>query len=391
MPLAWEAGNLNHVRGLLDRYRPGLPGSDLVGFEWHYWNRQLNPELRSFRIPAASATATELVLSDDATRVLAILSAVPSEARSTPVDQLLKVWDAATGKEIASHALMKAPGRARLSRARFSRDGTKVAAAWAVEQRPAQANPDGTFTPYRQVRVVDLTTGKTLVRYAPPDTDAECWNLSPDGRRFAVIVKRNLAAGLSFPTVKMWDVDSGAELFSIPGDADGDFAPPFSPDGSQIACVLATEQAGVRALAVLDATTGKDVVPQWKVRCNLPPSLAFSPDGVRMAGVLRSGVVREGNITAEVQVWDRTAGKDLHTLPAPSGANALFGKVPLAFNADGSRLLVHSTVAARGGGLAGAGRPRVRPGRREAPVRVHDPDDPGRGGLHPRRQAGGRD
>jgi eukaryotic-like serine/threonine-protein kinase len=352
MPLAWEAGNLNHVRGLLDRYRPGHPGSDLVGFEWHYWNRQLNPELGSFRIPAASATATELVLSDDATRVLAILPAVPSEARSAPVDQLLKVWDATTGKEIASHPLVKAPGRPRLSHARFSRDGTKVALSWAGEQRPAKQNSDGTFTPYRQVRVVDLTSGKTLVSYAPPNTDAECWNLSLDGRRFAVVAKRNLAAGLSFPSIKVWDVESGAELFSVPGDADGDFAPPFTPDGTQIACVLATERAGVRALAVIDATTGKDV-HRWDIACNLPPSLAFSPDGVRIAGVLRSGVVKEANLSAAVKVWDRVAGKELHTLPAPSGANALFGRIPLAFNADGSRLLVHSTVGARAGALPG--------------------------------------
>jgi eukaryotic-like serine/threonine-protein kinase len=361
MPIAWEAGNLKHVRALLDRYRAGQPGSDLAGFEWHYWDRQLNPELRSFRIPAASATASELVLSDDATRVIAILPAVPSEARNAPVDQFLKVWDAVTGKEIAAHPLVKAPGRPRLSHARFSRDGTKVAISWAGELRPAKPNPDGTFTPYRQVRVVDLTTGKTLVSYAPPNTDAECWNLSPDGRRFAVIVRRNLTTGVSFPSIKVWDVESGAELFSVPGDADGDFAPPFSPDGSQIACVLATEQAGVRNLAVLDATTGKDIVPPWKIASNLPPSLAFSPDGVRIAGVVRSGVVKEAKLSAEVKVWDRTAGKELHTLPAPSGANALFGRIPLAFNAGGSRLLVQSTVGVRAG---------VLPGR---DVHVYDP------------------
>jgi eukaryotic-like serine/threonine-protein kinase len=341
-PLAWEAGHIAHLRGLLDRHRTGAGDRNSIGFEWHYWDRKLNSEIRLVKLPSTPSEAPEWVFSEDATKVVSVVPAKAINIGGRPIDQFLKVWDAVTGKELMSHVLQQSAGRARLGRARFSADGSRLAVSWSADRGPTRPNPDGTLTPYRQVRVLEVPSGKTLVEYAEPSGDVDRWNLSADGRRFAVVAQRAIVAGASFPTIKMWDVGTGASLFTASGDADGDFAPAFSADGDRIACVEAIRgEAGVRMLKVLDAATGKPV-NQWKISYVLPPALAFSPDGVRLAGVVKTGTPREAEVKAEVKVWDRTAGTELHTLPAPSGADTRFTPARVAFNVDGSRLIAYA-------------------------------------------------
>jgi hypothetical protein len=190
LPLAWDAGHVAHVRGLLDRFRPGQPGPELTGFEWHYWDRRLNSETRPVKLSTSPADAPDWVFSDDATRVIAVAPAKDFSLGNRPVDQLLKVWDTVTGKELLSHVLQRSAGRTHVGRGRFSADGSRLAVSWAVERALTRPNPDGTLTPYRQVRVLEVPSGKTLVEYAEPSGDADRWNLSPDGRRFAVVAKR---------------------------------------------------------------------------------------------------------------------------------------------------------------------------------------------------------
>jgi hypothetical protein len=63
--------------------------------------------------------------------------------------------------------------------------------------------------------------------------------------------------------------------------------------------------------------------------------LAFSPDGRRIAGEMRLRPT-----TSVVRVWDAGSGKELLALPTASRLGfASFDETPLAFSADGRRLV----------------------------------------------------
>jgi WD40 repeat protein len=93
---------------------------------------------------------------------------------------------------------------------------------------------------------------------------------SPDGRR--------LATGGEENTVKIWDVQNGAELQTLRGHNGDVYTVAFSPDDDGRWVASAGEDSAVK---VWDSRTGK-LVRSFRGHTSVVTSVAFSPDGRRL-------------------------------------------------------------------------------------------------------------
>jgi WD40 repeat protein len=120
-------------------------------------------------------------------------------------------------------------------------------------------------------------------------------------------------------TVRVWDVESGTEIWSQPRRSPGRGGVVYSPDGTRLL------SAGYATLVVWDAASGREI---WStsVLGGLDAIPAFSPDGTRIA------VGTWGS--AELAVLDAESGEELSKLGTPTGVGSLL------WSPDGAQLLV---------------------------------------------------
>jgi WD40 repeat protein len=117
---------------------------------------------------------------------------------------VIKIWDAATGTELKS-----------LSGHRYT---IRSVAFTPDSKRIISGGYDAT------VRIWDIATGEEIAVLYGHNKNVEAVAVSPDGKR--------IVSG-SFISVILWDVETGAELMTLPSD--GSLAVSFSPDGKTIA------------------------------------------------------------------------------------------------------------------------------------------------------------
>ena len=355
------------ARGLLDLCRPGPGEPDRRGWEWSYHDRWCNPELRTITLPTAADYHSVAVSPDG--RLLAVGCSAPFAMRtgeSPPVaayvvsladgrvrheltghnrfvhsltfrpdgeclatlgdEGTIRVWDTGSGREIrtmnASTQASLAVG-IELAELRWSPDGRRL----------ASASGDGL------VRIWDPATGWETARIAH-NARSVAW--SPDGAQLA-------SAGESGLEIRSWDPRDEGRLGPVlrrPGDVT---SLSWSPDGRRVAACSDDTNGGSRTwwLTVCDATSGEEVFRVAAVSALW--SVAFSPDGTRLATGGKEGIVR---------VYDAADGRECAASFA--GCRVISG---LAFSPDGRRL------HAAGWGMGG--------------VKVFDPArDPRGRGLH---------
>jgi WD40 repeat protein len=160
---------------------------------------------------------------------------------------------------------------------------------------------------------------------------------SPDGNR--------LASGAGEPfsgkpgELKVWDAHSGQEVLALKGHTGPVSSVAFSPDGKRLASAgggMEVEGVTIKRqwgeVKVWDAQTGKEVL-NIKGLTRPVQSVAFSPDGKRLAsgsGNLASGpALPEG----ELQVWDAQTGQQLLGIKGHRE-----GVRSVAFSPDGKRI-----------------------------------------------------
>jgi WD40 repeat protein len=246
---------------------------------------------------------------------------------SHEIDPVIRLWDAATGKELRQcRGHLFSPVWVR-----FSPDGRTLASLSAVRMGKEQT-----------VHVWDVATGKQLhvLRHQARERPAffrYALAFSADGRM--------LASSAADGTVRLWDVATGDELrhWSEPGRAD---ALAFSPDGKVLA-------AGVNQyLSLLDVSTGASR------RTELPDSpcgvsaLQFAPDGKTLVwSNYREQVAPDGrtlgwaNCIGFVHWWDVATGQEVRRLDGSLLAASADGKW-LAIR-QGEALLLWDMVAGK--------------------------------------------
>jgi WD40 repeat protein len=263
--------------------------------------------------------------------LLAPVFAADNRRLASHVEPLgVKLWDAATGKQVV---FVRQP----VMQFGLSADGLRLACLV----------PQG-------IRVWDTKAGKNflVVKLAAAPTAFGRLALSPDGKRLAAIVP---AAPDQPSGIKVWETDTGMEAGQFAGEPGGVGFLAFSPDGKRLAArfgnrvkvwdvaaaevVANSEFEAVSAVSfspdgkhlavveqdtvdLLDAETGRAAV-SFKTRGPIT-HLAYAADGKRLICSLDRGLA----------VHDAVAGKELLDLPLEES----FGASPAAMSPDGKRL-----------------------------------------------------
>ncbi len=297
-------------------------------------------------------------------------------------DGVVRLWDAATGKE--SRTLPAHGHEVRV--VAFSADGKTLASGscdntvrlWdprtgkELLPQPGHAggvhclacSPDGKYVASagidRTVRLWDRATGRErhLLR---GHTDMPSWlAFSPDGKR--------LASASWDETVRIWDVERGREVHRLehPGRALG---VAFSPDGAALAALFSRAMGSGSAVYFWDPRTGKEQPPLRFVP-QAPAPLQVNPDGkVLTAGDFRfgpaapgplqfspDGKVLAGGDNGRVRLLEASTGKEVGAVEC----TWLFALSP-----DGRTLLTRDNVAAAQLWDVASGRRRYAFGREE--------------------------
>lgn len=181
-------------------------------------------------------------------------------------------------------------------------------------RRAAQTYLDG------HTAIWDLGTGELEHELPASQAVQVAPSFSPDGRLLAVgdAARTDGATG---QTISLWDLDRGTERSRIDYPGDLRFDSSFSPDGRVLA-VADWQAALVRLYDVRTGTLVDTLGDAGDPRG--VSSIAFTPDGARLAGFLLTPL--------EVIVWDVATGDVVRNYPLGGGAQ--IGEV--CFSGDGS-------------------------------------------------------
>jgi WD40 repeat protein len=256
-------------------------------------------------------------------------------------DRTVKVWEVATGKEVAS--LKGSPEN--VKGVVFLEGSAKVASStgkWNKEKKTWEG----------EIKIWDVKAGKQIGSLKGHAETIEGLALSRDGKY--------LASASEDQTVKIWDLVAGKDIQTLNGLAGMAQAVPYGPSLSRVIWDTLKGHTGmVQAVAftsdgkklatasadgtvkIWDAASG-NVVATFKVETMVKTTdpktkketltrepgrpftcVAFSPD---------NKILSAGNLDGVIKIYDVDAAKEIGELKAHEGVWAL------AYNPDGSRL-----------------------------------------------------
>jgi WD40 repeat protein len=214
----------------------------------------------------------------------------------------VKVWDPRTGEVRATLAGQ----RGEMTSVAFSPDGTLVAgASWGAT-----------------VKVWDLAAGREVFSLEGHKGRVLAVAFSPNGKRMVSLEDGGADAdGGALPgRARMWDANTGKELFTCPGGVANEACVAFMPDGRYFAYASGSQ------IRVMEAETGKKCFT-LKGDFGGVQGLACSPDGRRLACARFGG---------RVELWDLEQRKQIFSLKGHTHQPRMMTGV--AFSPDGERI-----------------------------------------------------
>jgi WD40 repeat protein/serine/threonine protein kinase len=209
-------------------------------------------------------------------------------------DKTVKLWDAKTGVEVLTLRGHEDTG----VYGYFSPDGKRIISA---------GDRDGKIKVWNAINGDELLT----ISWTKERVKIWCVAFSPDSRRIVL--------GSVSGIIQVWDIETGALVFTIPGNDGFVYSLTYSPDGKFIASGL--HDRGM--IKIWDAQTGEAVKTlrghDWVVEC-----VRFSPDSQHLLSVSQDDTVKLWD-----SVIDRTAIK--------IGGHARFIQ-SIAFSPDGRQI-----------------------------------------------------
>jgi WD40 repeat protein len=197
---------------------------------------------------------------------------------SSGIDQRVKLWDVATGREQRTLLPQQCVGAVA-----FSPDGRTV----AVGARLGEGSDDRPLS----VTLWDVASGTRRKPELQTGCAVAALAYAPDGR--------TLAVGCGDESIRLWDPEPPTALLSLSGHQPHEaWAVAFSPDGKTL--VSAGDDSAVRRW---DVATGSRVAV-LQGHDALASCVAVSPDGQRIAS---------GSYDQTVKVWDAASGQVLFT------------------------------------------------------------------------------
>jgi WD40 repeat protein len=265
-------------------------------WEWHYLYRLCRTDLLTFK--GHTGRVYSVVFSPDGKR----LASASVEEDGT--EGTVKVWDAATGKEMVS----------------FRAGDVKVQDFYTGKTHSFEGYTDVAFSPdgkrlalardAQTMEVRDAATGRATFTLKGHTGSVKCVAFSPDGKLRAIASDGK--------TLEVFGAVSRRDTVTLRGHTGWVDRVAFSPDCKHLA--LASFDGTVQ---IWDAATGRECLT-LKGETSPVLCVAFSPDGKRLASATLDGTVK---------LWDAATGRETLTLKGQTGA------VPcVAFSPDGKRV-----------------------------------------------------
>jgi WD40 repeat protein/predicted Ser/Thr protein kinase len=218
---------------------------------------------------------------------------ISNEAAVEPGNGKYRLWDAATGRQLA--VLGEGRFNGYNSGPVFSPDGKRAATA------------EGEL-----IRISDADTGRQLSAAGPLGLQVDRVFFSPNGKRMIV--------GQAF----LFDSDTGLRIAVLGDPKSADWFLAWGARGSRLATCAKYPKNSVR---LWDASTGQ-LIRTMPGHTNAVMGLAFSPDEKRLASISSDQTAR---------LWDGESGQLIAVLRGHSGR-----LTSVAFNPDGTRLVTSS-------------------------------------------------